>query len=506
MLAPEQEEKIANALKQGKRIVDLHPQQAEVYDDPSKIRIVCAGSGWGKTFLAILIIIQCVFLNPGTLSVIFSPTDKQGERNIYDTFKQIWNLLKTYDRYFKQFDTPEKDANFFADGEIVFKVPYKNKLVETKVLLLSGYNDKRIRGIRITGVKVYDELSFIDNNEKLWITAKGRLSGKAKTVVISTPPENYDLLYKLVQQGQPFNEDGTPNKDKKEDIRSWVFKTLDNPTDENIKTIVKEAAESMAPEDFEREFEAKWKKVGGNLCKYFKREKNVVDWDIIKDKTICISSDFNISCMTSIAFVVLTKQEIKERILDKGLNINNTLKYENLQDEVMYVFKDWKYENVDTLVPELCENITNYLLEIGYDSSHYSLKWYGDPHGIARNVNATRNAEGRISNSWSEIKLYFPNVNLYVDKFEEQMNRVTNFNSKVRNYLDQTGILINKNCENLIKDIESIRKSADGKGIDKSREKKPHYIGHLFDCISYAVSYRWNVKNNRVSRISFIEI
>lgn len=490
MLSPKQVEKIANALKKGKRIVDLHPQQAIVYDDHSPIRIVCAGSGWGKTFLSILIMIREVFLNPGTTNLIISPTDKQGYRNIYDTFQQTWDLLKTYDKYFQQFNTPDKDAIFFADGEISFKVPYKNKLIETKVLLLSGYNDKRIRGLRAT-VVIFDELSFIDNNERLWTTINGRLMPNYKILAISTPPEYYDLLYKLVQDGNPENEN------KKEGIRSWTFETAGNITDEGLKKVISDSKARMSKEDFEREFEGKFKIMGKSMCKNFNRERNIVNWNIIPDHPICFSSDFNVGCYTTIAFQTLTKEEIKEKIIDKGLKINDNLNYEDLQDEVMFVFKEWKLAGVDTLVSEFCEIATNYLLEINYDAFKYGLNWYGDPHGGAKNVNAKRLANGKISNSWSEIELYFPDVQLWNDKFEEQLDRITNFNAKVKNYLGKTGILINKDCEELIKDIEQVKKTADGRGIDKTREKAPLYLGHLFDCITYAVSYQWEV--NQVS-------
>ncbi|MDD5361047.1 MAG: terminase family protein [Ignavibacteria bacterium] len=499
MLAPEQEEKIINALIQGKRIVDLHPKQAEVYDAEERVRVVCAGSGFGKTMLGILIAIKTAFQKPGTTSVIISPTDDQGKRNVPDTFKQIWDLLKTYDKYFKQFNTPEADAEFFADGVIIFKVPYKNKfgvtkLLKTKILLLSGHNADRIRGLRIDGVFVLDELSYIENNEKLWMTIVGRKSGKPKIFAISTPPDNHDLLYKLIQQGKEYNDDGTKNNDKKDDFKSWIFRTIDNPTDENIKTLVKEAKEELTKEQFEREFEGKFENIGsGNLCKQFSRERNLVEWKMFSNHPICFSSDFNVGCWTTIAFQILTKEEIKEKVLDKGLIINNHIQYENLQDEVMFVFKEWKLAGVDTLVPEFCEIATNYLLEIGYNANELGVSWFGDPHGIQKNVNSKRMANGRIANSWDTISLYFPDVQLYNDKFEEQLDRVENFNAKVRNYLGKTGILINKDCEELIKDIEKIRKTPDGKGIDKTREKKPLFLGHLFDCISYAVSYQWEV-------------
>ena len=232
-MLPQQVEKIKKALLQGKKIQDLHKTQKEVFEDPTQYKFVVAGSGWGKTMLAIIEIIKYALENPGSILAMVSPTDAMNTRNVWDSFKQIWDLLYYYGGIKQTGITIE-----FKDS--VSEIHFFINNYTSKLYFLSGYNDDRIRGLRINYF-CGDEFCFISNNEELWETVSGRLTPPYKVLIISTPPKyGIDKLYEFYQWGQKFNEDGTENSGYVENCKSWHFTSFDNKTIDGYSESIKE--------------------------------------------------------------------------------------------------------------------------------------------------------------------------------------------------------------------------------------------------------------------------
>jgi hypothetical protein len=481
MLQPKQIAKIKKAFLKGLRIVDLHPKQVEIYDDTTQHKVICAGRGFGKTFLMILLAIRHAITNPGSNLCIISPTNEMNRANIWKTFKQLWDLSYNFAGLkFKGITAEFQDSK----KEIVFHIPVKNKndqveIIDSILAYRSGHDAGRLRGQRLNFLGI-DEYVEIDDKDEVWEAASGSLRAGAEVIIISTPPKDYDKFYEFCMYGQ--------EPDKLPDWKSWECSTLENITDPELIKEVERRKKTLSDETFKREYLARFIKVTGGICKRFDRDKNVVEWDIFPNHTLCISTDFNVNCMTSILFQVLKKEDILSRYGSEIISKNI-----ELQDEVMCVLKEWKFADEQKNIPELCENLADYLISINYKKE---IQWYGDPHGNTTNVLARRDVSSdRLASYWSTIQNYFPNAYLNVDKFDPQFDRAENFNSKVKNYLGQTGVFIHKDCNELIKDIETVRwnpKIRDKFKIDKSQEKK--HIGHLFDCISYACSYIWDLK------------
>jgi hypothetical protein len=490
LLDYKQQNKIKKLLKEGKRIVDSHPKQAEIYDDNTPNRVICAGRRFGKSILMILLCLQFVLNNPGCFAYIISPVKNRAcEMNLWKDFETLWNLLYKYGGFNKL----GISVTFsISSSSITFDIPVKDEngtveIYESLIVLESAFNPSRTEGVGIDFLGI-DEARNVDNLDELWDSVNGALMPNSKVVIISTMAKNYDKFYEFIKWGDE-------KSDKKLDgWKTWMLKSSDNVTLDGWKETLNNKKKTSSHTTYLRDYEPDlfdFSNVTGSICTNFTRERNVIEGlTMFPDKRINISTDFNVWCMTTIVSNIMTREELLSDI-----NIRKQLEERNikLQDEVICVFKEFKFAGIKMNVDDLCVKIKEWLLSTNYNAEKYGANWYGDPHGHSTTVNSPRDAnDGDLSSSWITVQKHFPTFNYYNDKFERQENRFHNFNDKVQNYLGEVGVLISSYCQELTKDLEQVRWDESGKHIDKSQERK--HIGHLADDISYQVSYDFDLK------------
>lgn len=296
--------------------ISLHKRQKEIFDDPTRRRVVVAGRRFGKTALSRAEILRAAGRNPGWNVWYVAPT--------YRMAKQImWReLLLTIPR--KWIVTANSTTLDIT-------------LINGSVIGLRGADKPdSLRGVEVNFL-VMDEVQ--DIKPVAWEEALRPTLAKTRGRVIFTgTPKSFNFLYKLYRLGQ--REDMI----KAGIYKSWQIKTIESPFIPEAE--IEEARADMDPRSFLQEFEASFQSVSGRVYYNFDRDRHVKPCTFNPALPIWIGQDFNVSPMSSVIMQPQPNGEIW--VVDEIYQQNsNTLAICN-EIERRY----WKYTRQIVIYPD----------------------------------------------------------------------------------------------------------------------------------------------------------
>ena len=217
--------------------ITLHPKQSEVFRDKHRFKVVVAGRRFGKTTLALTLLLNEIY---------------EG-RN-----RQVWYVAPSY-RQAKQIAW-EMLNKLVPKGDLV-KPPHETELIfyfkdNNKLCLKGADNPDSLRGVGLNYV-VLDETANIKRNVWEEVIRPTLLDSGGKALFIGTP-KGYNHFYDFFLMEQ-----------KNEDWKSWQFKTIDNPF--IAKKEIEDAKGDSSPERFAQEYEAEFSKRFGTIWSRFDR-------------------------------------------------------------------------------------------------------------------------------------------------------------------------------------------------------------------------------------------
>ena len=224
----------------------LHPNQKIVAKNQNRFKVLNCGRRWGKTTLAVEIMLMRSFAKPVKIAYI-APTIQQA-RDI------AFAMLK------KELQPILKDTN---ESRLEFKVKTQDN--EESLIFLRGWEAiETLRG-QAFDFLILDEVASMRN---FWIGWQEVLrptltDTKGGAMFVSTP-KGFNHFYDL------YNKE---LKDK--DYKSFTFSSYDNPF--LPKEEIDNAKATIPIERFEQEYMASFQKTQGLVYKEFSREKHLYE-------------------------------------------------------------------------------------------------------------------------------------------------------------------------------------------------------------------------------------
>lgn len=210
--------------------VQLSKWQTEVWDDPHRFRVVCAGRRSGKSVLSQLQVLTWANEQVGKYWIV-APTYKQA--------KQIhWEGIQHY--------VPAKLVE--KKNEVDLSLTLQNgSLIELK----GAENPDALRGVKLRGL-VIDEIASIRNWNWLWEEVlRPTLTDYAAPALFISTPKGYNHFYDLFQRGSQGSGD----------YKSWRFTSYDNPY--IPKEEIDAARQELTEDTFAQEYMADFRKFTG---------------------------------------------------------------------------------------------------------------------------------------------------------------------------------------------------------------------------------------------------
>lgn len=201
--------------------LSLHPAQQEVWENPTRFKVVAAGRRFGKTVLGTAKILVAATTTPKSVSLWVSPSHSQSRMALDMVASIIPAEYREVNRTFSEIYLPNGSKLVFRSGE--------------------RWDNLRGDGLVCA---ILDEAAFLD--ERVWTEAvRPALSDhKGEALLISTfNGENWFYRY--------FRNSIEEDNDQ---WASWKFRTLDNPFIDPSE--VDEARRNLPREVFEQEYEA----------------------------------------------------------------------------------------------------------------------------------------------------------------------------------------------------------------------------------------------------------
>lgn len=254
--------------------MNLHPKQSEVFWNPSRFRVVCAGRRFGKTTLAIWELVRTASLIPESKSIYFAPTISQA-RDI------AWTELKNLTKDLWARDPNESRLEIYLrskDGGI------------SQIWLRGVENIETARGNKIHFV-VVDEVSSIRNWPYVWneVIRPALTDTMGGGIFISTPKgygDFFDLYNKELEDS---------------DYKSFTFTTYDNPY--IPATEVDKARKEVGEDSFRQEYLAEFVSVSGQVYKDWKMDRQFLEISYDPNLEVNVSLDFGVNDPTAIIWL-----------------------------------------------------------------------------------------------------------------------------------------------------------------------------------------------------------
>jgi PBSX family phage terminase large subunit len=260
--------------------IRLHPKQFEVWEDPHRFRVVCAGRRWGKSILAVVAALTQIGEGRDKIGAIVAPTYQQAKDIYWRDPQKLFSLI------------PPEAILKRNDSELFVQ------LINGSFLYFRGSDrPDTLRGLRYDFV-VLDEYASMKENVWEEIIMPALLDSGGKALFISTP-KGYDKFYTLWKKGQ----DSDPQ------WKSWQFSSYDNPHLD--KQFIEQSKKDMDEDTFGQEILAEFKKYSGLVYKSFLREKHVIDPIELKDSwTFYRSIDFGWVVPTGVVFATISDKGV----------------------------------------------------------------------------------------------------------------------------------------------------------------------------------------------------
>lgn len=248
--------------------ITLSQPQWEIFNDPTRFRVLVAGRRFGKTYLSTAELARSAMVRKNSVCWYVAPT--------YRMAKEIaWDALK---------HTIPKSHLARSPNETELSVRLING---SKIALKGADNPDSLRGLGLNFV-VLDEFAMLD--VKLWeMVLEPALSDRRGRALFVGTPMGYNWAYDTYLRGV---------NDSHKDWRSWQFTTLEggNVAPEEIES----KRSSMDMRSFRQEFEASFETLHGRVYDNFDRLENV-DASIVDNGTeLLIGQDFNVNPMCSV--------------------------------------------------------------------------------------------------------------------------------------------------------------------------------------------------------------
>jgi len=257
--------------------IRLHLSQFEVWQDPHRFKVVCAGRRWGKSTLAIVSALSEIGKGEKKIGAIIAPTYQQAKDIYWRDPQKLFSLI------------PQEAIAKRNDSELFLQ------LINGSFLYLRGSDrPDTLRGLRYDFV-VLDEYASMKENVWEEIVMPALLDSGGKVLFISTP-KGYDKFYELWSKQDP-------------EWKSWRFTSFDNPHLD--KKFIDQAKKDMDEDTFGQEILAEFKKYSGLVYKSFNREKHVIDPIELKENwTFYRGVDFGWVVPTGVVFAAISDKGV----------------------------------------------------------------------------------------------------------------------------------------------------------------------------------------------------
>ena len=260
---------LSAALATGASSLALHHGQCEVFNDPSRFRVVVAGRRWGKTQLAKTSLLSAA-AKPKQLVWYVAPTYRMARTIMWD------ELLDSIPR-----------AWIRSSHETRMEIELVNG---SKIELKGADKPYTLRGVGIHHL-VIDESQDIKIETWNKVLRPTLASTRGRAIIIGTP-KGFNWFYDLYMRGQDekLRRRGT--------WHSWQFRTIDSPF---IPISEIDAARSdMDEKSFRQEFEASFETMSGRVYHAFNRGLHLGNYSFDPNLPIWVGQDFNIDPMSSV--------------------------------------------------------------------------------------------------------------------------------------------------------------------------------------------------------------
>jgi hypothetical protein len=251
-----------------KRIVLHEGGQTAIYEDPARFKVLAAGRRFGKTELALALLLTACLRTSGVYRYI-APTQKLARKTLWR--RKLKRVLDP-----SWLTKPPNETNL----EVWFKTG--------AILEVLGADDPdALRGEGVSGA-VLDE--YADMAEETWPEAvRPSLADMRGWALFIGTPKSFNHFYDVYERGQ--------NTDHPQ-WASWQRKSLDNPLLDPEE--VEEAKRTTDPRTFRQEWEASFEALKGRAYYAFDRQRHVGDVTLIPEVPVCIAFDFNINPATAV--------------------------------------------------------------------------------------------------------------------------------------------------------------------------------------------------------------
>lgn len=234
----------------------LSKWQSNVWDDPTRYKVINCGRRAGKSYLVAPKMFQFAIDHPKSVIWYVAPNYKQAK-------SIMWSMLHDM--------LPMETISKKNETELT--ITLKN---DSKILLKGAEDPDSLRGVRID-LCVFDECAFIDKWDEVWKVIRPTLvDSKADVWFISTP------------NGFNHFKDMTERKDK--DWTYHHYTSYDNPYID--KEELDQARLEMDEDSFQQEFMGEFRKMSGLIYKNFNRDVHLVDIPNLQGFTHFRSLDF----------------------------------------------------------------------------------------------------------------------------------------------------------------------------------------------------------------------
>lgn len=250
--------------------IKLHSGQAEVFRNPSRFRVVCAGRRFGKTTLARAEILRAARGKGNKLIWYVAPTFAMARELMWD------ELLS---------NIPAAWVKKTHESRLEIRL-----INGVKIQLKGADRPDTLRG-RGVDFLVLDE--FQDFRPNVWgeVLYPTLTTTKGKAFIIGTP-KSFNHFYQLWRNGQIARN--------RRDFKwfSWQFKTITSPFFPPSE--IAAARKNLDPRTFRQEFEASFESMSGRVYYAFDRNANVGKYPFNPRLPIIVGQDFNVDPMSSV--------------------------------------------------------------------------------------------------------------------------------------------------------------------------------------------------------------
>lgn len=221
----------------------LLPWQVEIWQDPTRFKVIAAGRRCGKSNFSIKKIIAAgLEAPPGSAVLYVGPTQGQ-------TRQIAWDAI-------------------LEQGREVIKAAHVNQMDITlvngvKIHLRSAENPDTLRGLKLY-FAVIDEAAFIKDDQVWAKVIRPALSDLKGSAIFISSPSGRNWYYELYRLGLDGEET---------DWKSWHLTTFDNPTIDPKE--IEAAKKTLSSFAFKQEFMASFDTAGADIFKseWFKKAK-----------------------------------------------------------------------------------------------------------------------------------------------------------------------------------------------------------------------------------------